>query len=82
MLNQEFFYSILPSLSEHPSPDSYIMKAFRNLLDTFCFSLAWKDNAIVHMSQAIAKEGIPTSTPLLHFHVDGGPVVSLSQTPL
>jgi len=60
------FYSILPSLSEHPSPDSYIMKVFMILLDTFCLSLAWKDNAIVHKSQAIAKEGNPTSTPLSH----------------
>lgn len=34
-------------------------------LFTFCLALAWKNNIIVHTSQATAEEGTPTSTWLL-----------------
>lgn len=32
------------------------MKAFMILFSTFCFALVWKDNAIIHISQAIARD--------------------------
>lgn len=54
------FLSIPPSLSDHPFPNYYTMKVFIILYSTFCFALAGKDNAIIHISQAITQEGKPT----------------------
>lgn len=48
--------SILPSLSDRPFPNSHAVKVFMILaVHLFCFALAWKDNATVHISKAIAK---------------------------
>lgn len=44
---------IPPSFSDHTVPKSYTMKVFMIILH----ALAWKDNAIVHISQTIAWGG-------------------------
>lgn len=45
-----------PFLSDHLFPNSYTMKVFMILFSAFCFSLGWKDNAIIHILQAIARD--------------------------
>lgn len=62
LLPPKTFLYELPSSVDHLFPDSYTMKNFM----TFLFAFSLKDNAIVHISQAIATGGNPTFNQLLN----------------
>lgn len=76
----------------HPFSNYYTVKGFVILLFTFYLSLAWKDNAIFHLSQATAKwvviqtpndcwicynDGVPVILPITNFSLIFNASVSL-----